>query len=423
MSNRTDPLQLEVAVASPALRLVRQPPPVGSATFTATAVVNAGWAFDPPGVEGTARIATQLATSGAGHLDRRALARLLDRTGATLGGRCDPESAELTVWGPADAWRRLVGLLSDAVLRPRYDPGDLARVRRQLAERQLREMTQPAGRAERELLRAIFPEGHPYRTSGTGDAATVGRIGRSSLRRFHHERWARGEVLLAMTGRAPIATMVEVAQPLFRDLELAPNPTPRLPSPISRPRRKIEVELPGRSQVEVRVGGASIARTDPRFAAAYLGNEVLGGVPALSRLFRRVRSKAGLAYHASSHLESMRFGGYWVAQAGAGADRWRKVVPMLRDEVDRIDRRTIPSTELETVRESRIGEMALSLETNQEAHELAVDAAYHQLPLDFWKQWPGQLRSVTPADVRRATSVALDLDRSVTVVCGPVGAG
>jgi zinc protease len=142
----------------------------------------------------------------------------------------------------------------------------------------------------------------------------------------------------------------------------------------------------------------------------------------LSRLFQRVREKGGLAYHASSDLEAMQLGGYWVAQAGTGADRWRRVVPMLQEEVDRLSADRVRPAELEATRKSVIGEIPLTLESTSEAHELAVDVAYHRLPGDFWITWPERLRSIRPKDVRDAAAVAFDRRSSVTVVSGPIGA-
>jgi zinc protease len=423
MREHTDPLQLEAAEAASGLRIVRQPPPAGAASFSATLITPAGWGFDPAGGDGTARVASQLVTSGAGPRDRLELARYLDRMGATLSPQVDPESADITVWGPSDAWEALLGVLADATLRPRYSDRDLARVRRQLAETQMRELTQPGSRADRELLRAIFPPGHPYRGTGTGDPRSIARIGRSQIDRFQASHVCGAGVLLVVTGRPPLSRVVSTAGRLFSELPSGAPPRLQVP-PVRAPgRREVRVDLPGRAQVEVRLGGRSIARADPLFPAAYLGNEVLGGDTLLGRLFRRVRSHGGLAYTALSHLSSMAFGGYWSARAGTGAARWKKVVPMLNEEVKRISAEPIPSIELNLIRESRIGEMALSLESTSDAHELAVDAAYYHLPLDHWKKWPAILRAQRPRDVQAATETAIDARAAVTVLTGPIGRG
>ena len=104
MSERSDPLRVEYSEAENGLRIARQSPPAGSASISATYVGPAGWGFDPEREAGVARLANQLVTSAAGSHDRVALARLLDRAGATLTRQCAPESAEVTIWGPEDEW-------------------------------------------------------------------------------------------------------------------------------------------------------------------------------------------------------------------------------------------------------------------------------------------------------------------------------
>jgi zinc protease len=420
-SSPADPLRLEFGEDVHGLRVVRQAPPVGAASFSASYVGPAGWGFDPPGEEGVARIVNHLLTSATERNDRVALARRLDRAGATLSRQADSEAAQVTIWGPAEDWESLLSLLAEVVLSPRFDPEDVARVRRQVFESQLREQTQPASRAGVELLRAVFPVGHPYRATGLGDRTSVSRLNRSRLERFHREHYTSGGGAIVVTGLARLPAVERAIQKRFAAFPLERGPELRLPRSPPAPAQERTVDLPGRSQVEVRLGGPSVAQSYPDYAAAFLANEVLGGRPLLSRLFQRVREKSGLAYHASSHLDTMRLGGVWTAQAGTGAERWRKVVPMLEEEVARIRRERVSLRELTSVRESAIGEIPLALESTSEAHALAVDIAYHQLPADYWLTWPSRLRAVTPAEVVRAAQTAFDRNRSVTVVTGPLG--
>ena len=422
MSDANDPLTVEYGREVRGLTVVRQSTPASAASFSATYVGPAGWGFDPEGEGGTARVVSQVLTSGAGSYDRVALARRLDRAGATLSTECAPESAEVTIWGPAADWRQLLGLLADVVLRPRFAADDLSRIRRQLAERQLRELAQPGSRADRELFRAAYPEGHPYQSTGLGDARSVLRLTRERLRRFHREHYTSGDALLVVSVPARLPAVEAEVRSHFSEFAEERAPELRLPRvPTSRP-RTVSVELAGRSQVEIRIGGDSIARSDPLYPAAFLANEVLGGRAQLSRLFQRVREEGGLVYHASSELEAMRFGGHWMVGAGTGADRWRKVVPLLAKELDRIAHRAVSANELREVRESAIGELPLALESTADAHELAVEVAYHRLPGDFLSRWPSVLRSVTPGEIRAAADRSMDQSHAVTVLAGPLSA-
>ncbi len=422
MRESADPLRIEYGDEVDGLTVVRQATPPGSASFSATYVGPAGWGFDPAGAEGTARMVNALVTSAAGRYGRVALARRLDRAGATLHRECAPESSEVTIWGPADAWRDLLGLLADVVLRPRFEADDIARALRQFLESQLRESTQPAARVERELLRAIFPEGHPYRATGLGTRRSVERITRGDLVRFHEGHYTSGDGILVVTVPARLRDVEESARRLFSRFAEPRAPKLRVPPVRSRAPTVTRIDLAGHSQVEVRVGGSSLERASPLYPAAFLANEVLGGRPLLARLFQRVREQSGLAYHASSDLEAMRFGGYWVAQAGTGPDRWKKVAPMLQQEVARLRQEPVPGSELRAIRESAIGELPLSLESTSDAHDLAVDAAYNRLPADHWVRWPSVLRAVRPREVEEAARVAFAERGAATVLAGPLSA-
>jgi zinc protease len=420
LGSTNDPLRLEYGENVNGLRVVRQPPPVGAASFSASYVGPGGWGFDPRGEEGAARLVNQLVTSAAGRFSRVALARRLDRAGAALSRQASPEAAQVTIWGPAEDWRALLELLAEVVLRPRFDPEDVARVRRQLSERQLREMSQPASRAEVELLKAIFPQGHPYRATGLGDRTSLSRLTRGRLQRFHRDHYTSGDAVLVLTVPERLRAVERAARDVFGEFAVQRGPRLRLPKLDRASPQRRSIDLAGRSQVEIRVGGPSLAQDSPEYTAAYLANEVLGGRPLLARLFQRVREQNGLAYHASSHLDSMRFGGIWSVGAGTGADRWRKVVPMLEAEVARLRRERVPRRELASVRESAIGQIPLALESTSEAHALAVEVAVHRLPADYWLTWPARLRAVTPGDVLKASQTAFDRNRSVTVIAGPI---
>jgi len=267
----------------------------------------------------------------------------------------------------------------------------------------------------------IYPPGHPYRATGLGDRRSVDRIDRAALVRFHRTHYVRPGAALVVTARAPLRSVETAVRREFGSLPGRAPPPLRLPHVAPARPRTVRVDLPGRAQVEVRVGGPSVAQSAPEYPGAFLANEALGGRPMLGRLFQRVREENGLAYHAFSHLDTMRLGGTWSAAAGTGSDRWRKVVPMLHEEVDRLRDHGVPARELNSVRTSAIGEMSLALESTADAHELAVEAAYHELPADFWATWPARLRSVTVRDVRRAAAVAFDPNRSATVIVGPIG--
>ncbi|MFI5418593.1 MAG: M16 family metallopeptidase, partial [Candidatus Lutacidiplasmatales archaeon] len=216
-TERTDPLRVEREELPNGLTVVRQPPPAGASTFSATFVAPSGWSYDRAGLEGLARVTSDLLPSGAGKRSRVELARFLDSRGGSLGSHADPESVDVSVHGPSTEWEPLIRVLADAVLRPRFDPEDIARVKRQMHERQLRELSQPGERVEREFLREVFPVGHPYRLTGLGTSSALRRIGRPELRGFHSSHYVPEGAFLVVTTPRPLADVRRAGRRLFDD--------------------------------------------------------------------------------------------------------------------------------------------------------------------------------------------------------------
>lgn len=415
------PLRMERITLDAGLEVVRQEAPAGAATFAATYFAPAGWAFDTPATGGRAVLVAELLACGAGRRNRAELARLLDRFGATLTSHCHPESTEVTLWGPELHLDPLLPLLADAVLRPRFDPDEIERVRRQLRERQMRERTQPDRTAEKRLFGRIFPRGHPYRETGLGTPSSLARLGRSELEQFHADRFRDRGSGLAISCRRRSRPIAHQLNGLFGSAERRPAPAPpNLPAPNPAVAEPLRLVVPGGSQVEIRIGGASLPRADPTYPAAFLANEILGGRSLLSRLFQDLREKRGLVYHAASELEAMRWGGYWTAEAATEPRRVPRVLDLLAREIRGVGATDPKPAELERVRESVIGSVWIELENTATAHELAVDVAYHGLPTDFYADWPDRLRSIPPRAIRDAAAVALDPAHASTVVAGPV---
>ena len=420
MNATRDPLQVVLPDPLDGLRVALQPAPGRAGSVAITYLASAGTGRDPPGREGTALLALTSAVAAAGPWGRSELARRLDRLGATTTSHVAPESSEITIWGPADAWRTLLEILATVVLEPRFDPEDIVKVRRQIEERQLRQLTHPDRRAERELLRAMFPRGHPYRETGAGTPASLARLERADIQRFHRGHYIGDGSLVVLTSGVAPGTALSAIRRAFRHLDRGARLSPvALPPPRSGG-PEVRVPIHGLTDVEVRVGGPSVPRSDPSYPALALAQEILGGRPTLNRLFRRVRERLGLAYRASSELECMAWGGYWTIEAGSAPKNWRRTRDALVAEVRRLDERLPSRREVDLIRESAIGEIPLSLETTLGAHELAIDLAYHRLPGDFWRTWPSVLRQVRPNDIREAAQRGLALARSHTVIVGSI---
>lgn len=422
MPERRDPRRVSFHDLPGGARLVVQPGPEGSHRFAASYLGPAGHGFDPAGQEGLAEITAEALLAGTTRLDRAALFREIDRRGGALAVSTDPEMVHLEVEGPADEYVRLIGLLAEVLNSPRFAPHEIDRIRRELVEAQLRERQIASLRAETELHRRLFPPGHPYRESGAGTFRSVSRIRPSDLATFHRRHYSgRGGVVI-VTHPGPAARLVRsVAQIMDRWPADRPATTPPTGGQRRPPSRgPARISLPGQSQVELRIGSMSLARHSPLYPAAELADELLGRRPVLSRLFQVIREREGLAYHASSQLSALSWGGYWELQAGTSPRQADRALRLLEDEIERLAREAPDAEELRRIRESAIGSIPLDLETTSTAHHWAIEIGRYGYPESYLVDWPERIRAITSAELQEAWVKGFDSRHAVIVLAGPI---
>ena len=421
MRDRHDPRRVSFHDLAGGARLVVQPAPAGSRRFAVSYIGPAGSGFDPVGQEGLAQLTAEGLLSGTARSDRAGLFRRLDRRGGALTVSTDPEVVHLKLTGPADEDQPLMELLAEVLDLPRFEPGEVRRIQRELTEAQLRERRIASLRAGVELLRRLFPLGHPYRLSGAGTARSLARIGPSDLRRFHRRQYSGQGAVVVLTHPGPAPVLARRAAQIFDHWPAdRPPAPPQIPPVRPAAKRPHLIPLLGQSQVEIRIGAVGPPRGSPLYPACELANQLLGGRPVLSRLFQVIREQEGLAYHASSHLDAFAWGGYWELQAGTSTRNAVRVLRLLESAVQRISNEPPSLEELHRIRESAIGEIPLSMETTATAHEWAVEIGRFGLTEAHLLEWPDRIRSVSPAALTDAWQRGFDPARQVTLVAGPL---
>src|SRR5262249_51339653 len=83
-------------------------------------------------------------------------------------------------------------LAADVLRNPSFPIADFDRVKGQTLAALMAEREHADSRAAKALIAALYPEGHPYCVPTGGTEATVDRLGRDDLRRFHAGHYVAG---------------------------------------------------------------------------------------------------------------------------------------------------------------------------------------------------------------------------------------
>jgi len=195
--------------------------------------------------------------------------------------------------------------------------------------------------------------GQPYSLHALGRAEDLDRIGPADLDGFRREILAGAPLAAYLIGPFDDRAATRVEE-LLRVFAAGPGGrrTP-LPRPLAQPPPEREREVIEEADVEqarlvvgLRTG---VLRGDEDHPAQVFYNGLLGGF-VHSRLFRRIREEAGLAYYAFSRLVATK--GIILISCGIQARNYGRALELIRAELNSLARGDFTAAEFEATRNS-----------------------------------------------------------------------
>ncbi len=386
-------------------------------------VTRRGAASESLGEAGVAGLTVDVMKRGAGARDALALARAVEELGASLSASAGWDSASVGLGGLSEDADALFAILADLVLRPRFDPQEVARARAEQLASFEQEKDEPHAVANRILSRVLYP-GHRYGMSPDGVPATVAKLDANALRAWHARLFTPAQSIVFVVGDMGADAALARVRAHFADWRardgLAIGPPPPAETPTAR--RVFLVDRPDQQQATLVLGTEGIERRDPQRVSADLMNDILGGGGFLSRLMSKVRAQEGLVYGVGSGFSLRWFPGPFVVATSTRVPEAGRVVDMLLAELDGM--RANPPTDVE-LRQSKsyaAGHFVLGLERSSAIAASLVDLDIYGLPPDSLDTYRTRLNDVTRDDVAAVAKRLLHPERMAIVAVGPVTA-
>jgi len=365
---------------------------------------------------GIAHFLEHMVFKGTERRSAEEIARSMD----SVGGMLDAFTAkELTCFNAKVLDEHLpiaFDVISDLILRPRFDAGDVEKERQVVLEEIKMDQDNPES-----LLHEIFTEGfwpdHPLGRPILGTPETVRRFARETLFEHHRAWFAPDRLVLTAAGNVHHEQVLELAQREFAGLAPAgpaSNPvTPRTSAPILlESKRDLE-------QVHLCLGVPSFPLAhERRFAVAVLNNLLGGGMS--SRLFQNIREKQGLAYAVFSELTPYSDTGMLSVYAGTALEAAGKVVDLVMREFRNLKESPVTEEELRRAKDHLKGSLMLSLEsTSARMSNLARQELYFErfYTLD---EILDSIEAVTREEVQQIAREFFQTDLVAATVLGPL---
>lgn len=378
-----------------------------------------GTSLDAPGKRGAIYLMAGLLEEGAGDLMSQDYAKALEALAASFSYDTGKDTTSISARFLTENRGEAISLLSDTIHQPRFDQDAIDRVRGQVLSGLRSDAKDPNDIAGRAFAAMAYGD-HPYGSDGKGTVDSVTALTRQDIIDAHAAVFARDRLYVGAVGDINADQLGVLLDTLLGDL---PETGATIPGPatVSIPGGVTVIDFDTPQSVAL-FGQVGIDRDDPRFFAAYVMNQILGGGSFESRLMTEVREKRGLTYGVYSYLVPRDLAAVYLGSVASANDKMAEAVQVIRDEWLRMVTDGVTEQELQDAKTYLTGAYPLRFDGNGPIASIMVGMQVQGLPIDYIATRNDKVNAVTREDVNRlATELMTPTGLHFTVVGRPEG--
>lgn len=381
--------------------------------------IEAGSAFDSVAQAGLASLTAENLMNGTVTQDALTLAQTLEDRGASLDFQVNREGVKMTAEAVAPHLPTVMQTLAD-VLQHATFPSDQLELSRQRALTDLKlALDDPQQLARRTFLQTLYSENHPFHGLPTEDS--LQRITRDDLVQFYQRHYRPDATILALVGDFDAATVrSQLESALGHWQTQGQEPHLRFPR-VQWPPTTVRLHkiMPGKAEAVTLLGYDGITRQDPRFYAALVLNQILGGDTLASRLGTEVRDRQGLTYGIYSYFQAGRYSGPFVIAMQTDPKDVERAINSTVGLLQQLQTEGVTSAEVNAAQQSLTQIYPVELASPSSLAATILANAIYGLEPEEIRQFPEKVAAVTLEQVQQAINDLIHPDRLVIVTAGP----
>ncbi|HYX17087.1 MAG TPA: pitrilysin family protein [Nostoc sp.] len=388
-------------------------------TVTLSGHIKAGTEFDPEDKAGLAAFVADNLLNGTKTKDDLTIAKLLAERGASLDFHSYREGVHIEGDSLALDLPILLEILADVVKNSTFPAKELELHRQQTLTDLQQELDEPSEVARRVFVQSIYPKKHPLHTFPTEES--LQQIQRQDVIDFKAKHYRPDTTVLALVGDFDLDKVRSLIKNEFGNWEVSGQaPTLKYP-PVSTPQKIVNVNpvLPGKAQAVTYMGYTGINRYDPRFHAALVLNQILGGDTLSSRLGAEVRDRQGLSYGIYSSFQAGKNAGTFLIEMQTSPEDSRKAIASTRQILQQIHQQGVTALEVETAKRTLMSNYNVLLANPEELTDRILMNEVYGLDKGELHSFTDKIQKVSLTQVNQAARELLHPDKIVVVTAGP----
>lgn len=364
-------------------------------------LVRGGYSSDSTNSTGTCSFAQRMLEEGTPTRDSLKIGEELESLSAEFNAGANLDFSSVSLNALKINIDQALAIYSDLILHPAFPQKEFDRIQKERLAAIQREKVTPIPMGLRVLPTLLYGKDHPYDETfvGTGSAASVSKMTRADLVKFHDTWYKPNNATLLIVGDTTLAEIMPKLEKLFATWKPGEVPALQIPD-VPQPAKDVVylMDRPGSGQSVI--FGAQLAPpfNDPNQIPLALVNDIFGG-NFNSRINMDLREDKHWSYGVGSRLIAARGQRPFVSYSPVQADKTKDALEVLISQYKGIvsDK---PITEEELKGEQSQATLSLpgTFETVRQLSGAYGDILQYNLPDDYFNTYTAKILAVTPEE-------------------------
>ena len=367
---------------------------------------------------GLSALTAAMLDTGAGDWNADKIAQRFESVGAQFGAGAsiDMASVSLRTLTEKPLFDKAVTTLKTILAQPAFNDKDFQREKKRTLAALKHRQESPGAVASLAFYKALYND-HPYAYPSLGYLKTVENLNTDDIKSFYRQYYVAANAVVAIVGDLTRQQAEQLAEELLAGLPKGQKPEPLPPVAMQSKGSSRHIAFPS-TQTHILAGLPGETRKDPDYFDLYVGNHILGGSGLVSRLFKEVREKRGLAYSAYSYFSPMARKGPFTMGLQTRNDQTDKALKVMIDTLKDFVDNGPTQKELIAARKNITGGFALRLDTNRKLSQYVSMIGFYQLPLDYLDTFQDKVNQVTVESIKNAFQRRIDPEKLQIITVG-----
>jgi zinc protease len=386
-----------------------------------TLMVDSGYSADPASATGTASFEQRMLEEGTPTRDSLKIGEELESLSANFNAGANLDYSLVSLNTLKSTMDASLDIYADLILHPAFPQKEFQRLQKERLAGIQREKVTPQSMALRVVPALIYGNGHPYAVpfTGTGTEASVSKMTREDLAKFHDTWFKPNNATLLVVGDTTMAEIKPKLEKLLAAWQAGSVPKRTVPH-VEEPAKDVVylIDRPGSGQSVI--FGAQLAppQNDPDAIGLQLVNSIFGGKFS-SRINLNLREDKHWSYGVVSVLPAARGQRPYISISAVQTDKTKEsMVELVKEYKNIVGGKPITAEELKDEQSNTTLRLPGSFETVQQLSGAYGNILQFGLPEDYYNTFTQKALALTPDSANEIAKKYILPDHLVWVVVG-----